>query len=79
MGGLPCKEKILLNGGDIRNTVEMLCYRIQEPGIELSEDVGYKIVELFNTAEDAVFRAKRIYLESQGFTGPWPHAMNYKE
>jgi hypothetical protein len=80
VGGLPCKEKIILNGGDIVGVLEYLCQRVQAPGtVELSEDAGYKIVELLNTAEDAVFRAQRVWLESQGFTGPWPHAMNYKD
>lgn len=79
MGGIACKEKIILNGGTIESEVNQLCYRIQEPeAIELSEDSGYKMVELLNTAEDCVFQAKRIWLESQGFAGPWPHSLKKK-
>lgn len=79
MGGLPCKEKIILNGGTIESEVHLLCYRIQDPAtIELPEDIGYKIVEEFNAAEDCIFRAKRLWLESQGFNGPWPNALSNK-
>jgi len=81
MGGLACKEKIILNGGTIENEVKLLCYRIQEPGLQLSDDAGYKMVELFNQAEDLIFQAKRVWLESQTFDGPWPHSLTneYKE
>ena len=79
MGGLPCKEKIILNGGCIASTLEYLCDRVVAPGtVELSEDAGYKMVELLNTAEDAVFQAQRVWLESQGFEGPWPHSLNFE-
>lgn len=77
MGGLPCKEKIILNGGCIQSTLEYLCQRVQAPGtVELSEEAGYKMVELLNTAEDAVFKAERVWLESQGFKGPWPRSLS---
>lgn len=74
MGGNPCRTKAILNGGTIENEVKMLCYEIQK--VELSDDVGYAIVKLFNQAEDAVFKAKRVFLESQmGFDGPWPNSL----
>lgn len=80
MGGQICKEKIILNGGTIESEVSQLCYRIQEPDTqELSEKAGYEMVELFNKAEDLILRAKRIWLESQGFEGPWPHALTFRQ
>jgi hypothetical protein len=76
MGGLACKEKIILNGGTIRSELEYLCGRISLPTITIPDDAGYKMVEMLNAAEDLIFKAKRVYLESQGFTGPWPHALS---
>jgi hypothetical protein len=78
MGGQPCKQKILLNGRTIESEAGYLADAVQEPSIEIPDDAGYKIVELLNTAEDAVFQAKRAYLESQDFNGPWPHSMSDK-
>lgn len=78
MGGQPCRLKAILNGETIESEARMLCYQIRQPEIEIPDDAGYKIVEELNTAEDAMFRAKRIFLESQGFDGPWPHALNGK-
>lgn len=76
MGGLPCKEKVILNGGCISSTLEYLCNRIKEPSIVIPDDAGNKMVEMLNTAEDLVFKVERLYLESQGFTGPWPHSLS---
>ncbi len=79
MGGLACKEKIILNGGTIEFETSQLCRRVDSPDTqELSEDDGYKMVELLNTAEDCVFKAKYIWLESQGFEGPWPNSLKVK-
>lgn len=79
MGGLPCKEKIILNGGTIESEVHLLCYRIQDSGtVELTEEIGYEIVKHLNTAEDAVFKAKRAWLKSQGFDDPLPYSLTQK-
>lgn len=76
MGGLPCKEKILLNGATIYSETEMLCSRVQAPGtVELTEEQGYEIIRHLNTAEDEVFRAKALWLKSQGYDGPLPHSL----
>jgi len=73
MGGQQCKLKIILNGDTIQSETKALCYQLQE--LPLDDATGYKIVELFNKAEDAVMKAKRVWLESQGFNGPWPHSL----
>lgn len=78
MGGQSCKLKIILNGGTIENELHEICYNIQENDVVIPDDAGYKMVEYLNQAEDLIFKFKRAYLESQGFTGPFPHAMDYK-
>lgn len=76
MGGQSCKLKAILNGGMVQSATEQLCYMIEEiPYDNFPEDAGLKAVALLNQAEDAVFKAQRIMLESQGFKGPWPHSL----
>lgn len=76
MGGQSCRLKIILNGGIVQSATEGLCYMVEEiPYEDFPEDAGLKAVALLNEAEDAVFKAQRIILESQGFAGPWPHAL----
>jgi hypothetical protein len=80
MGGLPCKEKILLNGGTIASEAGMLLSRVAAPGtVELTEEDGYEIIKHLNTAEDAMFRAKRAWLKSQNYDGPLPHALTFRK
>lgn len=79
MGGLPCAEKIILNGQTIYNETEMLCARVQAPGtVELTEAQGYEIIKHLNTAEDYIFRAKQAWLKSQGYDGPLPYSLTQK-
>lgn len=79
MGGLPCAEKIILNGQTIYSETEMLCARVKAPGtVELTEEAGYEIIKHLNTAEDAVFRAKAAWLKSQNYDGPLPHSLTLK-
>lgn len=73
MGGQACKLKTILNGETIQSELKSLCYQVSE--LPLTDDAGYKMVELLNKAEDCVFKAKRVWLESQGFQGPWPHSL----
>lgn len=76
MGGLACREKIILNGATIYNETEMLCTRVQAPGtVELTESDGYDIIKYLNTAEDAIFKAKAVWLKTQGYDGPLPHSL----
>lgn len=75
MGGESCKLKIILNGGTIQNELREICYHIQENNVTIPDDAGYKMVEMLNEAENLIFKFKRAYLESQGFGGPWPHAL----
>lgn len=76
MGGQSCKLKIILNGDTIQSELRSLCYEVKEH--EIDDTAGYKMVDLLNKAEDLVFQAKRIWLESQGFTGPFPHSLKQK-
>lgn len=78
MGGNPCRYKILLNGGTIQSELHQLCYQVDDEALLLPDDVGYKMVEYLNQAEDLVFKTKRLFLESQGFKGPWPHSLAEK-
>lgn len=75
MGGAACKAKIILNGRTIQSELDALCYQIEELK-DLDDATGYKMVHYLNAAEDLVFRAKRAYLESVGFDGPWPHSLS---
>lgn len=85
MGGQACRLKVILNGAIIQDTLERLCYEIKEPdSLPIDDEYGYKMVELLNDAEDKVFKAVRLWLESQGFTGSaeqggWPHALDFKK
>lgn len=45
----------------------------------LPYDEGIKMVKLLNKAEDLVFQVKRIFLETQEFTGPWPKSLTVGE
>lgn len=76
MGGAGCKLKVILNGGTIQSELKMLCYQVQEL-TDLPDEVGYKMVEYLNHAEDLVFKAKRVFLESQSFKGPWPQSLTF--
>lgn len=77
MGGLPCKEKIILNGGMVRSATEQLCYLVDEvPYDEFPEAAGLKVADLLNQAEDAVFKAQRVFLEARGYKGPWPKSLS---
>jgi len=77
MGGEACKAKIILNGGAIQDAAHRLCYQIE--GVEAADfpyEQGLEMVDLLNRAENLVFKAQRVFLESQGFTGPWPKALD---
>lgn len=76
MGGQPCKAKALLNGRTIQSESGFLIEMLQGPDVDLPDVPGYEIVRHLNAAEDAVFKAKRIFLETQGFKGPWPHSLS---
>lgn len=79
MGGQSCKLKTILNGGMVQAAAEQLCYMVEEiPYESFPEDAGLKAVALLNEAEDALFKAQRVILESQGFTGPFPHSLSQK-
>lgn len=77
MGGQSCKAKIILNGGMIQSAAKELCYLVDETAYgELPEKEGLEIVDLLNRAENLVFKAQRLFLESQGFAGPWPKSLD---
>lgn len=77
MGGQSCKLKVILNGGMVESAAANLCYMVDEiPYESFPETDGLRVVALLNEAENAVFKAQRIMLESQGFKGPWPHSLS---
>lgn len=83
MGGQPCRFKALMNGETIQGELNQLCYQIDDKDVVIDDASLYKIVEFLNHAEDLVFKAKRVFLESQGFHGTeeqggWPHALQVK-
>lgn len=84
MGGNPCRFKIILNGDTIQSELRSLCYQVQEEGVIIDDGNSYKMVEYLNEAEDLVFKAKRAFLESQGFIGSeaqggWPYSLTQKK
>lgn len=77
MGGTACKAKVILNGGMIEAATKELCYMVAEVSYEnFPEKEGLEIVDILNRAENLVFRAQRVFLESQGFAGPWPKSLD---
>jgi hypothetical protein len=77
MGGQACKAKVILNGGMIQSATHELCYLVDEvPYEDFPEKEGLEIVDLLNRAENLVFKAQRVFLESQGFQGPWPKSLD---
>lgn len=77
MGALACKTKIIINGGAVQDLANRLCYRVEEtPPDALTYDQWIAIVKHLNTAEDAMCKAQRAYLEALGFMGPWPKALS---
>lgn len=75
MGGLPCKWKILNNSETIESEAGILRRGVDREEVDVESEIGYKIITELNTAEDAVFRAKKLLGLSQGFEGPWPNSM----
>lgn len=77
MGGVACKTKVILNGGAIQDMAHRLCYEVEKvSGEDFPYKEGIEIVKLLNGAEDLVARAQRVFLESQGFQGPWPKSLS---
>jgi len=77
MGGTSCKAKIILNGSSIYNEAEELCAQVEATDAETFDyEAGLAMVGLLNAAEDAVFAAKRVFLEMNGFSGPWPASLD---
>lgn len=77
MGGTACKAKVILNGGMIEAATQKLCYLVEEiPYEDFPEKEGLEVVDLLNRAENLVFKAQRVILESQGFAGPWPKSLD---
>lgn len=77
MGGAACKAKVILNGGMIQSATSELCYLVDEVSYkDFPEQAGLEMVDLLNRAENLVFKAQRVFLESQGFQGPWPKSLD---
>lgn len=76
MGGSSCRLKILINSNMIESVIDGVCCQIQEPGYEGDYDSELKMIDYLNEMEDMAFKFQRVFLESQGYKGPWPKAMN---
>lgn len=84
MGGNPCRLKAILNGETIKSEISRLVRDISDPTKAIDDEYLYRMVELLNHAEDLVFKAKRVFLESQGFHGTeeqggWPYSLTQKK
>lgn len=76
MGGTACKAKAILNGAAVQDLAERLCYLVDETEYaSLTDDQWIAVVKHLNTAEDAVLKAQKTFLEALGFNGPWPNSM----
>ena len=78
MGGAAC-AKIIRNGLRIIQITE----NIVEDARKAEAKAEYihndmEIVKCLNEMEDIAFKMDRLYLEGEGFTGPWPHSMSEK-
>lgn len=73
-----CEAKVILNGGVAARVLDETChsiYEFMERGKHLENQL--ELVEMANALEDQVFRFQRRVLESMGFTGPWPHSLQF--
>lgn len=76
MGGAACKAKAVLNGGAVEDGAARLCYLIDETEYStLTDEQWTAVIKHLNAAEDSVNKAQREFLESLGFTGPWPNSL----
>lgn len=76
MGGAACRAKAILNGGAVQDSANRLCYLISETAEDaLTYEQWIAVVKQLNTAEDAMCKAQRAYLEGLGFNGPWPNSL----
>ena len=75
MGALACRQKIILNGLLVKTIIDGVCYQIEEETYVDNYDAEIQMVKYLNEMENIAFKFQRTYLEGQGFTGPWPHAM----
>lgn len=71
--------KIILNGDAIQSIVHAVCYRISSEEYAPDAQAEADMVVYLNEMEDLAFKFERRFLESQGFTGPWPHSMTVEE
>lgn len=61
----------------IQAAAEKLCYMVEDMDYEeLPEKAGLEMADLLNRAENLVFKAQRVFLESQGYQGPWPKSLD---
>ncbi len=77
MGSAACKAKVILNGGAVQDAASRLCYSVEETAYDsLTDEQWTAIIKHLNAAEDSMNKATRAFLESLGFTGPWPKALS---
>jgi hypothetical protein len=76
VGGQACKAKVILNGAAVGGLAESLCYLVDETEYDaLTDEQWTAVIKHLNTAEDAMLKAQRSFLEALGFNGPWPTSM----
>lgn len=73
---LACQTKIIINGDVAAKILETTCEAIERHlagGGKLPR--GLEMIVLLNQIENDAFKLQRMFLESVGFTGPWPHSL----
>lgn len=76
-GAAPCL-KVILNGARVASNTDILVDQVREYEETISEEYALMMVAELNEAEDCVDRATRLFLESQNFSGPYPHSLDFK-
>lgn len=77
-----CPEcaKVILNGGISARVLDETCHTIYEHLEGGGEFKNIKdLVKRANEIEDLVFRFQREVLIGVGFTGPWPHSLDFRD
>lgn len=77
MGALPCRTKIILDGGraaglaeSVRDAAQSLT---EEQAALLTDSVAYPIIKQVIAAEEALESAHNLLLDAIGYTGPRPN------
>ena len=76
MGGLTCKAKIIMDGGNVGGLAEAICETTQNLSDEqaelLTDPVAYPIIQELIRAERALTKAQNMLLDAINYDGPRP-------